>query len=586
MAAKIAYPWFYFYRIARLSLLVFLPTLVLLLIIYRSTYKSGLITQMTIQTQESMHTTLFTLKKAGLAPLAWCDALPHDQEVRFSLIGKDGIILCDTLDGRKGEKVKDNTEVESAFKEGFFSSTRQSDQVKGRALFAALKVSDHLVLRKVVAINSLKDDFNRFDRVLFFRIVPFALVSYLIFLILFFRATRPLGSVLAKVQKFKDDIPFGKSLALLYKKDEWAHIEEALNKADKRLQDQVAQAKTENEKISAILDSIYDDIIAVDKFDTVLFFNENFKRNFIQSQTRPELLPKLWRTFSDEAVLQAFRSVVSTGRTTSLKGLKQLSKTSPQRIFDLTVTPLKSGEGSIIGALGVLYDVTELRLTEQMRVDFVANVSHEIRTPLTSIKGFTQVLQSQKDKIDPELHNFLSKIVSNTERLIALFNDLLNLSVIESHGPMKKETISLNEIVDFVVESIGANYSQLDLIVERDLAVTEIKGESRLMEQVISNLFDNACKYSERSDVRIKIVSRAIDDKIRINISDNGPGVAKEHEQRIFERFYRVDYSREELRGTGLGLSIVKHIINNHGGKIWALKEQSGMNFVIELPLA
>lgn len=423
------------------------------------------------------------------------------------------------------------------------------------------------------------------DRAVFLKVFPVALSGYLFFIFLFHLSIRPLGNILAKLQKFKDEIPFDKTLSLLYRKDEWAHVEEALNKADKRLQEQVAQAKTENEKISAILESIHDDIIAVDVFEKVLFYNSNFDRNFIADRSKGELSPRLWHTFSDEKILKAFRDIIKTGESTSIKGMTFLSSRHPDRIFDLTVTPLKSGEGKIIGALGVFYDVTEFKRTEQMRVDFVANVSHEIRTPLTSIKGYTQVLESQKDKISPELHLFLNKIVTNTERMITLFNDLLGLSVIESQDQIQFETFPLAPMLESISGGISTNYPGKEIVIIPELSLGEIKGNHRLMEQVLTNLIDNACKYSLRNDIRIKVKSSAVDGKALLEIVDNGPGIPKEHLQRIFERFYRVDSSRGSSGGTGLGLSIVKHIIAKHGGRIWAESDMNGSTFFIELPL-
>lgn len=423
------------------------------------------------------------------------------------------------------------------------------------------------------------------DRSVFLKVLPLAMVCYLVFIVLFHLSIRPLGSILDKLQKFKDEIPFDKTLSLLYKKDEWAHVEEALNKADKKLQEQVARAKTENEKISAILESIHDDIIAVDVFETVLFYNSNFRRNFIGERSKGELSPRLWHTFSDEKILGAFREVIQAGEAISLKGISLLSIHHPDRIFDLTVTPLKSGEGQIIGALGVFYDVTEFKKTEQMRVDFVANVSHEIRTPLTSIKGYTQVLESQKEKIAPELHLFLGKIVANTERMIALFNDLLNLSVIESRDHVSFEAFLLAPLIESIAESMSTNYPEKQIVINQNLAISEIKGDHRLIGQVLTNLIDNACKYSDKENVKITVHGQARGASALLVISDNGPGIPREHLQRIFERFYRVDPSRSSSGGTGIGLSIVKHIVAKHGGRIWAESDGKGSSFFIELPV-
>ena len=540
---------------------------------------------MTIQVEENLRTTKSTIENAKLNLNEWCQNL-RPKDTRYSIINKDGTILCDSNPEKQGKKVNDMTEVEGSLKQDFYSQVRHSDFFGTKALFASLKFSDDTVIRKIVPITSLKDDMNRFDRVIFLRIVPFSLLSYLIFLILFYNATKPLGGILNKVEQFNIDIPFNKNLQLMYKKDEWSRINEALNEADHQLKTQITNVRMENEKIATILESIYDDIIAIDPYETVLFYNSNFKRNFMKEKSYKEIMPKLWHTLSDENVLAAFRSVLKNGEKVSLKGLTFLSSLNPDRYFDLTITSLKNAEGKISGALGVLYDVTEFKLTEQMRVDFVANVSHEIRTPLTSIKGYTQLLESQKNKFDPELHTFLEKIVVNTERMIALFNDLLNLSVIESKDVMKFDVLDLKELIFTVAGNIRASYPNKKISITKDIQLTTITGDDRLMEQVISNLVDNACKYSGDT-ISINISTYTKENKGYISIADDGPGISKEHIQRIFERFYRVDSSRETTRGTGLGLSIVKHIISKHGGKIWAESEEThGTKFVIELPLA
>ncbi len=579
------YPWFFFFRIARLALIVFLPTLFLMLFFYRSSYKEGLINQMTIQIKENLQTTKFTVENGKMDWMLWCKNLVPDPDARYSLINREGLILCDSEQSKINKPVNDKTEIEASFDHGFETAIRKSDFFNTQSVFAAIKLNENLVLRKVTPISSMRDNMGRFDRILFFRIVPFGLLSYLIFLLFFYQATRPLGAILAKVEKYKEDIPFNQSINLHYKKNEWAQVEEALNKADQRIKDQVSQVKSENDKIAAILESIYDDIIAIDNFETVLFYNSNFKKNFMREKNVGEILPKLWHTFNDEETLEAFRKVLKDGNTISLKGLNFLSYLRPESYCDLTVTPLKNPEGKITGALGVLYDVTDFKLTEQMRVDFVANVSHEIRTPLTSIKGYTQIIQNNSDRIPVELHAFLEKILSNTERMISLFSDLLNLSVIESKNSIRFEELSLTNLIETVSENIKTNYSHKIIKIEHNLSLETIKGDQRLMEQVISNLVDNACKYSGEN-TSVKITSFKKNNRGYIVIADNGPGISKEHLLRIFERFYRVDSSREASRGTGLGLSIVKHIITKHGGKIWAESEDSkGTTFIIELPI-
>jgi two-component system phosphate regulon sensor histidine kinase PhoR len=585
MSTKSTYPWFYFFRIARISLLVFLPTLFLVLILYRTTHRDGLVSQMNFQIEENLYTLKNTFEKSHLSPKDWCQQLPVLENARYSLVRRDGTILCDSEKERMGKKISDISEITESFQsEKYVTMVRSSDLFGTEAVFGSLKINEELSLRKVVPLTTLKDGMKRIDKILFFKILPIAFLSYLIFLFIFYRATAPLGVILSKVEKFKVDIPFNKTLNLLYQKDKWGEIEEALNEADNQLSVQMIQTKTENEKIKAILESIYDNIIAIDHFESILFYNSNFERNFQRPRPNQEIIPKIWHRFTDEKVLDAFRGVLKTGETISLKGMNALSSTHPDRFYDLNITPLRDPEGKISGALGVFYDMTEIKLTEQMRVDFVANVSHEIRTPLTSIKGYSQMLIARRDKMDPELVMFLDKILNNSERMISLFNDLLNLSVIESKNLIKMEELDLAEFMDSITDNIVTNYAQKKVDIQTDLKVMSIHGDRRLMEQVFSNLIDNSFKYSGDS-LNLSISAEAVGDKVRIRISDNGPGISKEHIQRIFERFYRVDSSRESSRGTGLGLSIVKHIIGKHKGKIWAESSDGlGTTFFVELP--
>ncbi len=420
-----------------------------------------------------------------------------------------------------------------------------------------------------------------FESSLFLRLLPLFIFSYLLFLGLCYFASRPLGIILSKVEKFQIDVPFKKTIELLYRQNKWAQIEEALNEADQKLQVQIQKIRQENEKISTILESINDEIIAVDPFETILFFNSNFKSTFSTLLPKGEIIPKLWHIFKSEEILECFREVLRTSRPQSLRANPVID----QRYFDLTVTPMLDEKGKVTGALGVFYDVTDFKLTEKMRVDFVANVSHEIRTPLTSIKGYSQILQSQGDKFPEELRDFLGKIIHNTERMISLFNDLLNLSVIESKFQLKKEEFSFSSMLESVCATITANYPSRKIDFKLKVNQEVIFGDPRLMEQVLLNLMDNACKYSDREEIEIEIGSEDRGEANLIHVSDNGPGIGQEHLQRIFERFYRVETSRETSRGTGLGLSIVKHIISRHGGRIWAeSREKEGTKFLIEIP--
>lgn len=569
MASKTSYPWFFYFRIVRIATLVFLPLFIFTLFLFQKSYEDSRLKEVQELGQREFSRKVHALEESKIPLKDWCSQSAEGNF--YILFSKTDGIICQNKPG--------SFDVETL--------AGKQTEVQELELINVLRPSEDLSFIRISSLALVKDEMSDFNRIVFFKLLPLFLAGMLIFMIMAFQITKPLGNVLHKVQKLKADLPFNTTLKHFYKKDEWALLDEALNKADKKLQDQMDQVKTENKKIGAILESIYDDIIAIDTFETVLFYNSNFERNFLKKIGEGnEIIPKVWHTFSDNEVLEAFRRVLKTGERESLKGFTfQAKEGNKEKFYDLTITSLRSAEGKIIGALGVFYDVTEFRLTEQMRVDFVANVSHEIRTPLTSIKGYTQILQTQSQHLQPELRGFLDKIISNTERMISLFNDLLNLSVIESKDQIRFEELDLTSLIESISDNIITNYSHKKVSIEHELNLPHIRGDHRLIEQVISNLIDNACKYSG-DEISVKVSTFEKDKHGYIIVADKGPGISKEHLQRIFERFYRVDASREAMRGTGLGLSIVKHIIAKHGGRIWAeSEEQIGSTFIVELPL-
>lgn len=440
-------------------------------------------------------------------------------------------------------------------------------------LLPALSIS-FVLLRKGLAQHLSNP--SVLDDIYLFNILPLIIIFYAIFLLLFYRSTRPLAKLLTKIEKFQRQLPFEKQLDQLFRQDEWAQIEEAFNKADKTLTSQLQQIKDENDKNIAILESISDGILAIDPFESILFFNSNFANSFKMKKNL--ITPRLWHVFDDPAILSKAKSVLLTGEPNKLKEIK-----INNRYYDFTFTPLQKDKYQRSGLLIIIHDITEFKLTEQMRVDFVANVSHEIRTPITSIMGYSQLLKENEENLHPDYRVFVDKILSNTERMMNLFKELLDLSVIESRPELQFKLINLGELLRRVAEDIKTNYPSKEISFDFDLELEEIYVHERLFEQVCANLFDNACKYSN-TDVCIKVSASKQNKNAIIAVSDNGPGIPPSHLTRIFERFYRVDPSRETKRGTGLGLSIVKHIINKHNGRIRAESSTEGTTFIITLP--
>jgi len=234
-------------------------------------------------------------------------------------------------------------------------------------------------------------------------------------------------------------------------------------------------------------------------------------------------------------------------------------------------------EKNINGGLIVLTDITELRKLETVRNDFVANVSHELRTPLTSIVGYLDTLLESDIEDSETRDKFLKIIKEETDRLSILIKDLLNLSKIESKS-FELKADNFEEILNKVVNLLKKNAADKDIKfeVEIDDKLPLVYMVREQIKQVLINLIDNAIKYTpEGGEIKINVEKEA--DKVYFSVKDSGIGIPKADQERIFERFYRVDKARSRsLGGTGIGLSIVRNIIKQHGSNI-QVKSREGV---------
>jgi two-component system, OmpR family, phosphate regulon sensor histidine kinase PhoR len=252
-------------------------------------------------------------------------------------------------------------------------------------------------------------------------------------------------------------------------------------------------------------------------------------------------------------------------------------------------TILRDAKENPIGALVVLNDVTSLRRLENTRKDFVANVSHELKTPITSIIGFVETLREGAIDDAENAHRFLDIIAKQTDHLNSIVEDLLALSRIEQYSSQTQIALNFAHIYDLLKNSIDQCFTELgtqnvpiNLVCDSEL---KIKMNSHLLEQAVVNLLQNALKYG-KTEKGIEVRSGVKDKEIFICVQDWGPGIPQEHLPRLFERFYRVEKSRNrDSGGTGLGLAIVKHIAQAHGGRVVVESSPNkGSSFYVFLP--
>ena len=259
------------------------------------------------------------------------------------------------------------------------------------------------------------------------------------------------------------------------------------------------------------------------------------------------------------------------------------------RNFAVTVTPVHS-DGSTAGAVVVLHDISEIRRLERARRDFVANVSHEFKTPLTAIQGFAETLLAGALEDGRSKSRFLEIILENARRLDRLTDDLLKLARIEA-GRLDLEfrPVAVREVVQSCLDTTRIKADPKDVALEADCSpdLPTVIGDLRSLQEVLQNLLDNAVQYSKPGG-KVKVKACVEGEEVVLSVADTGIGIPKAEQERIFERFYRVDEARSrELGGTGLGLSIAKHLVEAHGGRIEVESAVGhGSTFYVFLPRA
>jgi len=331
-----------------------------------------------------------------------------------------------------------------------------------------------------------------------------------------------------------------------------------------------------------LLEVISDPVLGVDLEGAPIFYNSRFA---VVMGERDLKNRRLWKMFTDSEILKSFQAALKEGKTNSIRAIP-FDQPAGRRFFSVSISPLRKAKGKIYGAVGIFHDVTDLKRAEQIRIDFVANVSHELRTPLTAIKGYTDTLIQDLERGTPPERGFFEVIARNTDRLMSLINDLLDLSSLESTDVLHKTDLSTSELTMRILKQIQTSIDAKKQNVSITIIAKSVFADPRRAEQVLVNLLDNANKYTP-NERKISIFWEPADNGTLLKVVDTGPGIPLEHQARLFERFYRVDKARSrEIGGTGLGLAIVKHIMQRHDGEVWVESSPGkGTAFICRFPI-
>ncbi|QLH54719.1 MAG: Phosphate regulon sensor protein PhoR (SphS) [Candidatus Kapaibacterium sp.] len=493
-------------------------------------------------------------------------------DVRFTIIDSNGLVLIET---RKNEAKLDNhlyrTEIQLALKNGEGFSTRYSKTMKADYIYFAKKMNlnndTYVFLRTSVPMKNLNAFFaNVQEKVIFTFLALFGSVM-LISLFLSKRLTKP---ILELVDASKKVAEGDFSIQLDERGDsEISFLKHNFNEMVAEIRKNLQQVIQQRNFMNNLINALEQAVAIITKNKDIIFCNRYYKSLVLKNG-------ESFDNIENENILNQLNEIINGRKDSTIE--VQIG----DKIFLSSVRTLED----TTQILHILYDISMIKKVENIKRDLVANVSHELRTPLTAIKGYIETLE---EEIPCEQFKYIETIKKNTERIIYIVDDLLNLvSLEDANARLFVTEVNLCELVHQVVPTFKHKLEEknlkIEVICEDDFP--NINADAFRLEQVFINLIDNAIKYSEKGTIRIEL--RKVDDEtVKIIISDEGIGIPKEHQERIFERFYTVDKSRSrKYGGTGLGLSIVKHIILLHDGNIQVESEEGkGTKFIIHLPV-
>ncbi len=508
---------------------------------------------------------------------------------RITIILPNGRVIADS--DENPDRMEDHSnrpEIKEAIESGRGMNIRFSTTLGRRMMYLALPIEEQgqilAVVRTSIPVVAIDQELENIYNKFILSVIVVAICAAGLSLILSRRISRPIEQMKETAGRFASG-ELGLRVSVP-KQVELAELARSLNVMARQLQERIATITKQRNELEAILSSMVEGVLAVDSRGHIVSINKaaaNFlhldqnkvkDRNVEEVIRNPDFQKFIRDTLSEESLSET--EVVMSGEQ--------------DQVLRLDGASLTDSEGNRSGAVIVLSDITRIRRLENLRRDFVANVSHELRTPITSIKGFVETLLEGALKKPEEAERFLKIIARHSDRLNAIVEDLLTLSILEEVNGNRKITFEntfVKPVLDSVIELSTIKAEDKNIRIELDCD-KNIKAaiNTILLEQAVLNLVDNAVKYSEVGS-KIRIFVDKSDRMISISVQDEGCGIAKKYQDRIFERFYVVDKSRSrKLGGTGLGLAIVKHIAEVHGGYVTINSSPgAGSTFTMHLPV-
>ncbi len=500
----------------------------------------------------------------------------RDTQTRITVIGIDGSVLADSeKEPRDMENHFFRPEIQASLRGEKLMSIRPSTTLKADMMYMSIPLRAEGRVVGALRLSVFMKEIERLLgalRVKLFRIVG---VVTLLSLVLAFFLTRSVTGPVREIIDASKRVAGGDfAVAVSTRRSgEFRDFALGFNTMTGRLKDMFGEIRVQNEEIRSILASIREGLCVLEGDARIVLCNASFRR--IAGSDAPEGR-HFWEVVRSSTAAEIVRNARGGGAESSGEvGIGE-------RIYLCSVSRLAAADRLVV----TLHDITELRALEKTKKDFVVNVSHELKTPLTAIMGFLETIEPRAEE---ENRPYLDIIRRNTDRLIAIVEDLLVLSELEERGSrIDKTEVDLKPLTESILKMFEkrANDKGLLLSLEASPELPAVRADPGQMEGLLLNLIDNAIKYTDKGSVTVRLASR--EDGLAIEVEDTGLGIDADHLPHVFERFYVADKSRsKKLGGTGLGLSIVKHIVLAHKGTV-SVKSRvgEGTKVTVGLPLA
>lgn len=525
----------------------------------------------------------------------WCKTLGEYLGTRITYVARDGTVIADSQVSFSRVPAMDNhanrPEIIQAYKEDLGTSSRYSTTLGKHLIYSAKKTSGHGVIpsgviRVAVPFSEVKRRLDNLSKNLLLTIVVTLVATIFLSYILVRQLEIPIQRMIRAAQAVGDGNY--RERIRRYPGKEFSPLAQAINQMAESIERQIKTITEQKEQLGAILDGMTEGVMVLDSRGKIKTTNKALGRIV------PDLPTSMGRrpleVIRSHELQKACDQVLAGNHDSESQPLRLEIALDVGRVFDVNIVQFGDRQEGT-GAIVVFHDISELKRLEKVRQDFVANVSHELRTPLTSIKGYAETILSEGIVGSDSAGDFVKIILKHANNMSKMVDDLLQLARLEARQrPLEYASVnaadSLNSAWKACASLAGEKNMRLENLLPEEGVV--VRADAEQLEQVFRNLLENAVKYGP-SGGKVRVSSDPAPGIITFQVRDEGPGIPIQDQTRIFERFYRVEKDRTNHKGsTGLGLAICRHIIQNHGGKIWLESppqgETTGSAFFFSLP--